>query len=118
MSPQQAQGLVPQCRGLQAAGLVPVSHSLSRGHAWGCLGWVFPWGQKLQLAAFLGRGCLGTRLCSSMALCPPPPPGRHGGLALALGSRWDGVSEPGEAEPLPLALSLWVGATVPGLSAC
>lgn len=87
----------------------------------GCSGWGFPWGQQRRLAAFLGGGCLGTWLCSSMVLCPPPPPpGGHGGLARGQGGCWDRVSEPGEAEPFPLALSLcgsWVGATVPGFSA-
>lgn len=87
----------------------------------GCSGWGFPWGQQRRLAAFLGGGCLGTWLCSSMVLCPPPPPpGGHGGLARGQGGCWDRVSEPGEAEPFPLALSLcgtWVGATVLGFSA-
>lgn len=70
-----------------------------------CLGWVFPWGQQKWLAVFRAGGCLGTELCSSIVLCPPPPSlsGRHSGLAWGR----DGFSEPREAEPFPLALSLW-----------
>lgn len=68
--------------------------------------WSFP---GVSSGSIPQRGCLGTRLCSSMVLCLPPP------------QPLDGVSELGEAELLPLALSLcssWVGATVTGFSAC
>lgn len=38
MSPQQEQGLVPQCPGLLATGLVPVPLPLPWGHVWEMLG--------------------------------------------------------------------------------
>lgn len=105
MSPQQEQDLAPQCPDLCQLGLSQ-HHLPSQGDMCGrCSGWVFPWGQQQWLAVFRAGGCLGTELCSSMALCPPPPSlsGSHSGLAWG----WDGFSEPCDAEPFPLALSLW-----------